>query len=594
MSAIIERIFSSKVWPIAILIVVSLLVFANTLYNGFVFDDGFQIIDNKWIRDPSYIPDIFTTSAWGFKTGSTSNYYRPLMHISFMIDYAIFGLVPWGFHLTNILVHALNSTLVYMIAMLFYLGPGISYEKETKEETGIKAAYLAFASALIFAVHPVHTEVVAWISAIPEASFTFFFLVSLYTYMLYSLNKEGRKNFVLLIVSLAAFIVSLLCKETALTLIGVIAIFDLSINRSFRGLKIKRYLPYIVVIIGYMALRVSVFSGLVHSAQHTYLTSFQYLLNVFPLIADYVWLILWPVNLNAFALFKPVLSIGEPRLLISLVVILALLALFISAWKKKLVFFGLLWAIFTLAPALYIPAIGATKMSVFHDRYLYLPSAGFILVAVYLLARILKKLSPGKAVAIFTLLILIFTFALAARTIARNRVWRDNYTFWKVIAEKTTESEIVYINIGNAASERGLKNEALRAYLTAQELDPENAVTLNNIGFLYFQTERIEESIESYKMALKFAANIDYKAKINENLGDAFIKISMMDEAIESYRASIESSALNANLYNKLGIAYGNAGRFDEAAISFEKALKINPAHLGARTNLEKVEGLKR
>lgn len=593
----IENIFSSKWWPIAILVAVSLLVFANTLYSGFVFDDGFQIIENKWIRDPSYIPEIFTQSAWGFKAGSESNYYRPLMHIFFMIDYAIFGLAPWGFHLTNIVVHALNSILVYLIAMLLYCGHERISNNTTNPAapTGVKGAYLAFASAIIFAIHPVHSEVVAWISAIPEASFTFFFLLSLYTYMLFSIdtgNERKRKNTALFIVSLTAFLISLFCKETALTLIGVIVAFDLSINRGLKGAKIKRYIPYIIIIIGYMALRMSIFSGLMHSAQHTYLTSFQYVLNVFPLVAGYVWLILWPANLNAFTLFKPVLSIGEPGFLISMVAVLPLAALFILAWRRRLVFFSILWALFTLSPALYIPAVGATKATVFHDRYLYLPSAGFILLAVYLLAWLLSAIQPKKAGAVFSILILIISLAGAAKTIARNRVWKNNYTLWSDTAEKTTESDFVYTNLGSAADERGLRDEALRAYGRALEINPASAVTHNNIGVLYFQTGRTKESIESYKRAIEFATNVYYIASIYKNLGNAYMKINLMDEAIGAYLASMESLAGSAELHNMLGIAYGNEGRFNEAAQSFRKVLEINPGHLGAKKNLEKVMGL--
>jgi hypothetical protein len=564
----------------------------NTLYNGFVFDDGFQIIENKWIRDPAYITDIFTTSAWGFKAGSDSNYYRPLMHIFFMVDYMLFGLKPWGFHLTNVIVHALNSILVFLIALFF-----LNHQKKISFE--IPRALLAFATALIFAVHPVHSEVVAWISAIPEASFTFFFLIGLYTYMLFSAEEaeeSGKRRRWLYIISLLAFLVSLFCKETALTLIGIVVAFDLSKNLKLRDLRIKRYIPYAAIIVGYMLLRVSVFSGLVHSAQHTYLTSGQYILNIFPLVKSYIWLILWPASLNAFTLFKPVLSLGEAKFLISLITVLPFTLLFILRYKNRTIFFSIIWAIFTLSPALYIPAVGATKATVFHDRYLYLSSAGFIMCFVFLLAWVITKLSPKRASLIFSIIIIVFSIILSAATIKRNRVWKDNYSLWSDTARMTTGSEIVYINLGSAADEKGLRVEALDAYKSALELNPKSAITHNNIGFLYFQVGEIEKSIESYKRASELATNVDHIARINENLGDAFMKRGNTAGATDAYIASIEASidGTSADLYNKLGIAYGKQGQFDKAANSFKAALKINASHMGAAKNLEMINNLKR
>jgi hypothetical protein len=160
--------------PILIIAVISFALYANTLVNDFVYDDSAQVGKNPWIRDIRYLPDIFTSSVWGFESGSvTSNYYRPMMNVMFMITY-IFGLKPWGFHLVNILFHVGNSVLVFMIATKLRSAPeiGVDAAREVKEQaqgpllpifhdSRFTIHDFPFITALLFA-HPIHVESVAW------------------------------------------------------------------------------------------------------------------------------------------------------------------------------------------------------------------------------------------------------------------------------------------------------------------------------------------------------------------------------------------------------------------------------------------------
>ena len=106
---------------IAVALVMAVLAYVNALPNGFVYDDEAQVLDNLWIRDVKQIPEIFLSDVWGFeKSFPVSNYYRPVMHIIYMLDYYVFGLKPWGFHLVNILFHSANTLLVFLITSLFF------------------------------------------------------------------------------------------------------------------------------------------------------------------------------------------------------------------------------------------------------------------------------------------------------------------------------------------------------------------------------------------------------------------------------------------------------------------------------------------
>src|SRR3989337_1165105 len=160
----VKKLSSSKYTAIVIILIISIGVYLNTLPNEFVYDDETQVLENQWIRDVKYIPEIFLTNVWAFAGEERlSNYYRPLMHIIYMIDYHIFGLKPWGFHLTNIILHGGVTLLVFLIASML-----INQSRDLNSKSKIqnlKSEILSapFIAALLFAAHPIHTEAVTWI-----------------------------------------------------------------------------------------------------------------------------------------------------------------------------------------------------------------------------------------------------------------------------------------------------------------------------------------------------------------------------------------------------------------------------------------------
>ncbi|MGD1076174.1 MAG: hypothetical protein ABR903_08900 [Thermodesulfovibrionales bacterium] len=165
--------------PLLIVLLVSFRIYFNALFNSFVYDDRLQVLDNCWIRDINHVPDIFSKSVWSFQDETViSNYYRPLMHLFFLLNYHVFGLRPWGFHLLNVLFHAGVSVLVFVISARLLRA---SSNPSPLTENGFAGSLLSppFVGALLFAAHPIHTEAVAWVSGVPELSYTFFFLLSL-------------------------------------------------------------------------------------------------------------------------------------------------------------------------------------------------------------------------------------------------------------------------------------------------------------------------------------------------------------------------------------------------------------------------------
>ena len=568
----------------AFVALVAALVFANTLWHGFVFDDGFQVLGNRWIKDAGYLPEIFSSPAWGFDPERSSNYYRPLMHLVFMIDFHLFGLKPWGFHLVNIIVHAINSVLVYLLAFRLF-----SIDEVHGEGGVLKGVHLALASALLFAVHPIHAEAVAWVSAIPELGFTLFFLLSLYLYIT-SYESSGRGALPL---SWLCFILALLFKETGVMLFFVVVAFDLTFRKKGVGLSLKRWLPYLIILILYIIVKLLVSGGVVPKVQHEELSGFQYFINIFPLVMDYLRLLFFPVSLNVFYFFHPVLNILDLRVLASIVVIAPFVVLFIINIRRsdRAASFTWLMALLPLLPALYIAGAGA-RGSAFAERYLYLPSAGFIIFLIYWFACFLRRFAKRQAKVIFVAVVVFVCVVFGAAAFARNNVWKDNYTLWKDSAGKTLDSDLVYVNLGSAADELGYKAEALGAYERALKINPRSTEAHNNLGVLYFETREYELSLKNYALALKETTRLSEKALINENMGNVYYAMGRFDEAAARYDEAvrIKGEGVDANLLNKLGIAFARSGKSREARASFVKALSIDPSHIGARKNLEKAK----
>ena len=201
----IPTLLKSRLFCILILAVSAFAVSSNILANGFVWDDEMLILKNKWITDIRYIPDILISSEWAFTEDveSHSNFYRPFFHLYCMAGYFLSGLDSWGYHLLNLIFHSANTVMVFLVLSLVLESLGErGRDTGTKEQSTISNEYSnwfsnvripAFIAALVFATHPIHVEPIAWTSAsAQELTFTFFLLLSFYTYIQSGMISEKQ------------------------------------------------------------------------------------------------------------------------------------------------------------------------------------------------------------------------------------------------------------------------------------------------------------------------------------------------------------------------------------------------------------------
>ncbi len=545
-----------NLYPLTIIIILVFGINFNTLFNDFVYDDNFEVLQNHWIRDIKYVPEIFSSSSWEFM-GRDSNYYRPLIHLVRMMNYHIFGLKPWGFHLVNIIFHAGISVLVFLI----------SRELVGRDEKSFFNP--PFVAAALFAAHPVHTEEVAWVASVAGLTFAFLYFLSFYLYMM-STMEGGLRSGVKYYLSAAVFFLAALSKEIALTLPAVIILYEYLFNRSRPLTCLKRCLPYLAAAGIYFILRWRVLGGFAPVRGHKELSDYIYFINVFPLFADYLKKLVIPLDLNAYYVFHPVMSIFEPQAGISIAVTLGyIFCLYISFKKNGTVFFALSFMVVTLLPALYIPALGT---NVFAERYLYLPSFGFVMLASLLIAWIRKE-KPEWAVAAITGFF-VLTGLYSAGTISRNKVWNNDYSLWEDTVRKSPDGSEPHNSFGWACYKKGLTDEAIEHFYIALEINPAHAEAHNNLGVAYGTSGLTEKAIEHFQTAI--ALNPGF-ADAHNNLGIAYGKTGRFSEAVQQFQAALKLKPGLADVHDNLAVTYLKAGLIDKAIEQFQSALELNP-----------------
>jgi Flp pilus assembly protein TadD len=586
-------------------------VYANTLINGFVNDDEHLILLNPWLESARSLPAIFAGTAWGFLPGrSIADYYRPLMHVLYLVTHGIFGFRAWGFHLVNVLLHIAVTALVFLLVARWN---GMREPALARAETWLSVPFVA---ALLFAVHPIHTEAVAWIASIPELTFTPLCLLA----FLFYLSPQGERP-LRRALALTSFGLALLCKETALTLPGLLAIHNLALRprRSTARELLARLWPYLAVEAAYLLLRYQVLAGrLVRSASSWDLSPGQLAATLPALFVKYLGLLIAPVHLAFWRPFHPVASLATGEGLAALAVTTAFAAAAWLAWRRdRLVFFALAAVVVPLAPVFYIDAFPRTPLA---ERYLYLPSIGFVLLVALALHR-LATLARWRSAAFAALTAL--TMCYSAETFLRNRVWKDSYTLFQDSVAKAPDTARPPLSLASALMERGRADEALALYRIlvedqpalaeyrsayggallqlgrtkeagaelrkALELDPNSLAALNDLAITLRREGQLSEALALYRRALRIDASYP---DAHFNLGGALADSGDVEGAIEHYREAVRLRPESAYYRSVLGIELAQRGEIAAALVHFEEAERLAPGEPAYRRNLEHARAL--
>jgi protein O-mannosyl-transferase len=552
-----ERIAKHRRLAGAILAAVTFIVFSGTLANSFVYDDNPQILQNDFILNAHLWKRIFTGSVWSFQGGKT-NFYRPLQFACYWILYRIGGPNPAVFHLLNLLIYVATAWLVFRLARELF-----------------KNEMVALAGALLWALHPVHVEAVAWISALPDVGSAFFILLALLCFLRAERDTGVHRRYHLL--AALSFFVALFFKEMALSFPLLLLVYWFFLGKpESRRRRALRWLPYGVATLVYVAVRRQML-GYVTQGGHFWKIPPQVAGASLGLLGQDTKILLWPVHLNVFRMFYLGPSLRSPW---PWIMVLLLAGTFWLRKREPVLAFLIAWWPVTLLPVLDIRQLSFPLVA---DRFLYFPSVGPCLAGAYLLFRLvpqlLPRMKPVPVAGCVLGLVALFWTIQSVRAIPR---WRDNKTLMHYSLTQSPDSPLLHMARGVVLEyEHGDLKGALREYSTARQLNQKGSWPLNMDHDYYLAVGRIalrmgnrQEAIEDFEKAQRAAPD---SSQPSDALGAVYFPQGDYATAAKYFERSVKANPQDVMARFYLGTCWMKLGKYCQAAAEFHAARKLVP-----------------
>ena len=575
----------SRQW--AIILLVCAAVFANTLGNSFHYDDEHSIQYNINVRDVANIPSFFTTPGM-FSVDADKGMYRPLLLVTYALNYAWGEYEVYGYHVVNIALHAVNACLLSWLCMLLH---------------GRSRA--SFICGLLFAIYPLATEPVNYVSSRSESLSGMFYLAGIC--FLVRAGPTSRSGY--MVASWGALALGLLSKSTVITLPAVLLAYDFAfvcrfdLRRDLRNRFYPWHLMFWATAVAYLVL-IRLNGFLASSLDNHVRDGATQLFTQIKALAYYAKLLLWPWGLNVEHQFFEHDAGFELAVVLPGIFVVSLLCLLyrFSAARWKLPFFLGFWGAISLLPASVIPL-----NVLVNERRLYLACGAFCIVLGVLLNRALESSAQYRQGLKFAVVALLLI--LASLTYLRNQDWLTDFTLWTDAVSKSPRMPRVHLYMGNAHTHDArtsldpvaIKQHwsvAAASYRSAIRVKPDDVLairSLNNLGSVNFELGNYAEAEEAYRKALEL--NPVY-ADALVNLGNTYQQRALglpdgntrrnelLGTAIEQYGAALKILPNHSAAYGNMGFALFNIGAFERADSAYRKAVRLNPRAYNALNNL--------
>jgi protein O-mannosyl-transferase len=508
-----------------------LAVYFNSLKAPFIWDDQALVLRNPLIRSVAHLKDIFVRDLYS-GVSVNSNFYRPVQNLSYLWDYHFWELDPFGYHLTNILLQVLVSFLVLLLAYSL---------------TG--SFVVSLSAALLFAVCPLHTQAVTYISGRAEMLMALFLLSSLLSFFR-SQSPKAKYAKVFFVLSLVLFAFALLSKELAVVfpLVVLSWIFYFSKDKIRRaGILFRRVSPFFALSVGYLSLRLSVLNF--SASQPSPLSRFPLFVRITVLpkvLLSYFKLLILPVDLHmSRGVVRPTTFLGFCLAWFGLAATIAVCVYVLrNKAQRKTIPFLLAWFLIFILPQSGIFPIN----SFISEHFIYLSSISFFIGVSALLVRYLKR-----QVFFFSLACLVIYYGTL--TVSRNFEWQDHEVFYKRVIRLSPGSYQAHNNLGMYYLNLGLYEKAVQEYKKALELMPGLLEAHSNLAEVYYRMGRYQDSLEEYTFVEKLVSP-GKAGEIQNNIGAVFEAKGLYDEAIRRYERALK-------LDPRLHFAYFNMARID-------------------------------
>jgi tetratricopeptide (TPR) repeat protein len=577
-----------------LIIIIGIIIYSDSFNCSFHFDDTQSIVEKTNIHDLSRI-----VSLW------KSDQTRFIPYLTFALNYHFDKLNVWGYHLINLIIHLINSCLVWWITLLIFSSPQLRAKPISKYKNSI-----ALVTALIFVSHPLATESVTYITQRMASLAALFYFLSCALFMKGRLdNKRSNLKYMFYGGSFVFAVFAFYSKENALTLPFAILLLEIFFFQTKSiSINIKNYKTIVTflgllcfVFLTVLKFHNSIFKTLSPDVYNDYrtITPLTYLLTQFSVIVKYIQLLIFPVNQN-FDYDYP-LSTGffEIKTLICFLLLSSLIVLAIYLFKKnRIISFGILWFFLTLVVESSIVPIS----DVIIEHRTYLPSFGIFLLLSYSINYFLWDKNKNIAISLIVLIIGINSYL----TYQRNIIWTDEISLYSDAMKKSPnkarpycvlgsiyyidnklDEAMIHLNKaaelqpqnynayyirGNVYGAKKMNKEALADYDKSIERNPNFFRVYNNRGNIYKDEKRFDEAYSDYDKALKL--NPEYSDAYN-NKGTVLIERHQLPEAITNFHKAIELKPDFAIAYVNLAVAELNSGNKDQACIDFNKSLNL-------------------
>ncbi len=581
------------------------LAFGQTLHHEFVsYDDGDYVYANPKITNGLTLSGI----QWAFTHVHAANWH-PLTTISHMLDCQLYGLQPWGHHLSNILLHAAAAILLFLAL---------------RKLTG-SLWPSAFVAAL-FAIHPLRVESVAWVSERKDVLSGVFFMLTLLAYARYA--RSDRHSFGKYVTVVALFALGLMCKPTLVTLPFVLLLLDYWPLGRMQKSEVRGRKSVVSgqwsVIRGLVAEKIPLFALSAASCvatvlaqkqaleTHLTLTFVERASNAVDSYATYLGQMVYPAHLAVLYPY-PEGSLKMAAVVPSFLFLLSVSAVFF-VWRRKYPFLlvGWLWYLGMLVPMIGLVQVGSQARA---DRYTYLPQIGLYLLATWGAMELFARWGVGRKILAITALLVIVVLTVCTCHEAFH--WENSEKLWKHAIDNTCDNDIAHYNLGSvllrkrqpdaalvefqkalqinrdygdadvdagsALMAMGRTDQAISYFQKALQIKPDFGEAWSNLGSALLQKGKVDEAIQCYRKAVAIKPG---SADMHYNLGRALARKGNWDNAIACYQAALRIRPSDAKVHNNLGVALAEVGKSDGAVRQIGEALRINPNYPDAHYNL--------